>query len=108
MTKRELDTAFNNGITVTFQTEGELNSFLRDMKEIGGTWVNGKEIIYDVNLLNSKKKSPTWWLTVSRDYRIAHLMAMLFCNFPFPSVPYSKFNTSFRTKEELKKDFNLK
>ena len=52
MTKEQLDFAMNS-IVVLCETEGEVQQFLKDMKEMGGKWINGEEISYNEKLLYS-------------------------------------------------------
>ena len=93
MTKQDLDRVFNRGIVVTFNNRGEENSFLKEVKELGGKWFNGKEIKYNENALNSKAQPIAHKIAIDRNYQIGYVSAMCYHFGAYPTVQYHKFKT---------------
>ena len=92
MTGKELERALNRGIVVRCETAGEFVSLLKAVKECGGSWLNGNEIVYNEQQLTSTEPLPTR-LHISRDYKIGYVMGICFHYGAYPTVDFRKFKT---------------
>lgn len=89
MTKEQLDFAMNS-IIVLCETEGEVQQFFKDMKEMGGKWINGEEISYNEKLLASTKKVYVI-LRVRKSYLVSFVSHQIYCYTCYGEIKYRRF-----------------
>ena len=92
MTGKELEKVLNRGIVVRCETAGEFVSLLKAVKECGGSWLSGTEIVYNEQQLTSTEPLPTR-LHISRDYTISYVSGICYHYGAFPTVDFCKFKT---------------
>ncbi len=92
MKKKDLQRAFNRRIVITFKAEGEILSFLKEIKSLGGKWFNGKKINVNEKWSNEFGLI-TDKLCVDKDFCISKISAMCYHFGAYPTIPYHKFAT---------------
>ena len=92
MTGKELEKVLNRGIVVRCETAGEFVALLKAVKECGGRWISGNEIVYDEQQLTSTEPLLTR-VSISRDYTIGYVSGICFHYGAYPTVDFCKFKT---------------
>ena len=97
MEKELISRIFKGKIAIGFNTLGEINSFLKSIKQLGGKWIGGREIEYDEKDLDSKKPRRKLIVLYS-DYTIANLSFQCFHYGIYPYIDYFKLNKNSNVK----------
>lgn len=90
MTKKDLDRAFNRGLVIVLKTVGEGQRFLKEIKSFGGKWLNGDEIEYNEEKLDSTEEL-NQIVHVDKKYLLSFVSGMCYHYGAYPTVEYSKF-----------------